>query len=68
MYTPVAAPIFLRRLAKGEQPEIGFIKPDSESYAAYLAILTSVMADEFGMFVPPPAPADRRRAVAAVKP
>lgn len=69
MYTPVAAPIFLRRLAKGEQPETGFIKPDNESYAGYLAILTSVMADEFGMFVPPPAPPDRRRAaVAAVKP
>jgi hypothetical protein len=69
MYTPVAAPIFLRRLAKSEQPEIGFIKPENECYVDYLNILTSVMTDEFGLFVPaPPAPADRRRTVAAVKP
>ena len=69
MYTPVAAPVFLRRLAGNEQPEVGFIKPDSASYAAYLEVLASVVADEFGRFVPaPPAPTDRRRAVAAVKP
>jgi hypothetical protein len=69
MYTPVAAPVFLRRLATNEQPEVGFIKPDSASYAPYLDVLASVVADEFGRFVPaPPAPSDRRRAVAAVKP
>lgn len=69
MYTPVAAPIFLRRLAKGEQPEIGFIKPESEAYGAYVNVLASVVADEFGLFVPvPPAPADRRRPLTAAKP
>ena len=68
MYTPVAAPVFLRRLAANEQPEVGFIKPDSASYAPYLDVLASVVADEFAGFVPAPAPSDRRRAVAAVKP
>jgi hypothetical protein len=69
LYTPVAAPIFLRRLAEGEQPEVGFIKPESGSFAAYVDLLTSVITDEFGRFVPPPAaPVDRRYAVAATKP
>ena len=69
LYTPVAAPVFLRLLNKGEQPDVGFIKPDSASYGAYLDILTSVVSDEFGRFVPAPsAPAERRRAVATTKP
>jgi hypothetical protein len=69
MYTPVAAPVFLHRLAGNEQPEVGFIKPESASYAPYLEILASVLADEFGRFVPAPQPpTDRRRAVAAIKP
>ena len=69
LYTPVAAPIFLRRLAEGEQPEVGFIKPESVAFAAYVDLLSSVISDEFGRFVPPPAaPADRRYAVAATKP
>jgi len=68
MYTPVAAPIFLRRLNAGEHPDVGFVKPESGSYLAYLDILTSVVADEYGRFVPAPAQADRRRTVAAVKP
>jgi hypothetical protein len=68
MYTPVAAPVFLRRLNAGEQPSVGFIKPESASYSGYLDVLASVIADEYGRFVPVPAPADRRRTVAAVKP
>jgi hypothetical protein len=67
MYTPVAAPIILRRLTGGEQPEVGFIAPDSRSYADYVKLLSSVMDDEFGMFMPVPS-ADRRRAAAAGKP
>ena len=69
MYTPVAAPIFLKRLAQGEQPELGYIRPENEAYADYLTILASVVADEYGRFVPaPPLPTDRRRVIAAVKP
>ncbi len=69
MYTPVAAPIFLKRLAQGEQPELGFIQPDNKAYVDYLTILSSVVVDEYGRFVPaPPLPTDRRRVIAAVKP
>ena len=52
MYTPVAAPIFLRRLAQGEQPELGFIAPEHKAYVDYLNILASVVTDEYGRFVP----------------
>jgi hypothetical protein len=69
IYVPVAAPIFLKRLAQGEQPELGFIRPESEAYAGYLSLLSSVVIDEYGRFVPvPPLPTDRRRVIAAVKP
>jgi hypothetical protein len=69
MYTPVAAPIFLKRLAQGEQPELGFITPEHKAYVDYLTILASVVADEYGRFVPaPPFPADRPRVIAGGKP
>jgi hypothetical protein len=69
MYTPVAAPIFLKRLAQGEQPALGFIPPDHKAYVDYLTLLSSVVTDEYGRFVPaPPFPADRPRVIAGGKP
>jgi hypothetical protein len=69
MYTPVVAPIFLKRLAQGEQPALGFIEPEHKAYVDYLNILASVVTDEYGRFVPaPPFPADRPRVIAGGKP
>lgn len=69
MYTPVAAPIFLRRLGPGEQPELGFIAPEHKAYVDYLNLLANVVTDEYGRFVPAPTlPTDHRRVIAAVKP
>lgn len=63
IYIPVAAPIFLRRLKDGERPQTGLITPESDSFAAHLAELATVAAEDYGAFVPvPPAAAAPRTA------
>jgi hypothetical protein len=52
-YLPVAAPIFLKRLSAGENPELGFITPQNASYVSYHEILASVESDGFGHLVSP---------------
>jgi hypothetical protein len=59
IYIPVAAPIFLRKLADGETPETGLITPKSAAYAAHVAELKTVAAEEYGVFVG--VPGDLRR-------
>jgi hypothetical protein len=51
IYIPVAAPIFLRRLAAGEAPETGLVTPKATAYAGYVKELATVAAEEYGVFV-----------------
>ncbi len=47
-FTPVSAPIVLKRIEEAT-PQLGFIKPDSPSYASYWQELETVMPD-YGFF------------------
>jgi hypothetical protein len=63
IYIPVAAPIVLRKLRAGEEPELGVIARDNRRYGEYQSWLATVLSEEFGIFaVPqPPAPGKTRR-------
>jgi len=67
---PAAAPMFLRRLRDGEQPDVGYITADAPAYAEYQSILEGVIAEDFGSLVPPPtlSPTERRQGMTLVKP
>jgi hypothetical protein len=60
IYIPVAAPIVLRKLRAGEEPELGVIVPDSRRYGEYQSWLATVLTEEFGIFAVPQPPAPRR--------
>jgi hypothetical protein len=61
VYIPVAAPIVLRLLRKGEEPELGLIRENQRSHDEYRSALATVLAEEFGIFALPQAAAPRRR-------
>ena len=60
IYIPVAAPIVLRKLRAGEEPELGVIAPDSRSYGEYQSWLATVLTEEFGIFAVPQPQAPRK--------
>ena len=60
IYIPVAAPIVLRKLRAGEEPELGVIAPDSRRYGEYQSWLATVLTEEFGIFAVPQPPAQRQ--------
>jgi hypothetical protein len=60
VYIPVAAPIVLRKLRKAEEPELGIIAENSRSHGEYRSWLATVLAEEFGIFAVPQAPAQRK--------
>jgi len=65
IFIPVTAPIFLRKLSPGEQPELGKISPENRCHEEYRSLLMTVLSEEFGIFaVPPVAPQRRPRAAA----
>ena len=63
IYIPVAAPIVLRKLRAGEEPELGVIARDNRRYGEYQSWLATVLTEEFGIFaVPQPlAPSKTKR-------
>jgi hypothetical protein len=67
---PAAAPMFLKRLAEGERPDVGYITADAPAFAEYQSILESVIAEDYGCLVPPPtlSPTERRQGMTLVKP
>jgi hypothetical protein len=60
IYIPVAAPIVLRKLRAGEEPELGVIAPDSRRYGEYQSWLATVLTEEFGIFAVPQPPVPRK--------
>ena len=60
IYIPVAAPIVLRKLRAGEEPELGVITSDSRRYGEYQSWLATVLTEEFGIFAVPQAAASRK--------
>ncbi|MDO9298375.1 hypothetical protein, partial [Bradyrhizobium sp.] len=50
IYIPVAAPIVLRKLRAGEEPELGVIARDNRRYGEYQSWLATVLTEEFGIF------------------
>jgi len=60
IYIPVAAPIVLRKLRGGEEPELGVIARDNRRYAEYQSWLTTVLTEEFGIFAVPQPSAQRK--------
>ncbi len=65
IYIPVAAPIVLRKLRTGEEPELGVIAPDSRRHGEYQSWLATVLTEEFGIFAVPQPPAPRKTKGAA---
>lgn len=65
IYIPVAAPIVLRKLRVGEEPEFGVIARDNRRYAEYQSWLATVLTEEFGIFAVPQPPAQRKTGRAA---
>ncbi|MDO9564475.1 MAG: hypothetical protein Q7J60_22875 [Bradyrhizobium sp.] len=57
---PVAAPIVLRKLRAGEEPELGVIARDNRRYDEYQSWLATVLSEEFGIFAVPQALAPRK--------
>lgn len=53
VFIPASAPIVLRRLQDGEEPELGVITGKSANYHVYQALLATVIAEEFGIFALP---------------
>jgi hypothetical protein len=53
-FTPVSAPIVLRRVV-GQTPQLGYIRPDAPDYEAYRRDLEMVMPT-FGFFAEAPRP------------
>ena len=53
IYIPVAAPIVLRKLRAGEEPELGVIALDNRRYGEYQSWLATVLTEEFGIFAVP---------------
>ena len=68
IFIPASAPIFLRKLQEGEKPELGVISSEHNSYEAYQSLLATVLTEDFGLFAIPQHFADRRKAIAVVKP
>ena len=60
IYIPVAAPIVLRKLRAGEQPELGVIASEHRRYGEYQSWLATVLTEEFGIFAVPQPPAQRK--------
>ncbi len=60
IYIPVAAPIVLRKLRAGEEPELGVIARDNRRYGEYQSWLATVLTEEFGIFAVPQPPAARK--------
>ena len=60
IYIPVAAPIVLRKLRTGEEPELGVISADNRRYGEYQAWLATVLTEEFGIFAVPQPSAQRK--------
>ncbi|MDP1583893.1 MAG: hypothetical protein Q8M18_10760 [Bradyrhizobium sp.] len=60
IYIPVAAPIVLRKLRTGEEPEFGVIARDNRRYDEYQSWLATVLTEEFGIFAVPQPPAPRK--------
>ena len=60
IYIPVAAPIVLRKLRAGEEPELGVIARDNRRYAEYQSWLATVLTEEFGIFAVPQPSAQRK--------
>jgi hypothetical protein len=67
IYIPVAAPIVLRKLRAGEEPELGVIARDNRRHGEYQSWLATVLTEEFGIFAVPQPPA-RRKTKRAAKP
>jgi hypothetical protein len=65
IYIPVAAPIVLRKLRAGEEPELGVIAQDNRRYGEYQSWLATVLTEEFGIFAVPQPPAQRKTGRAA---
>ncbi len=65
IYIPVAAPIVLRKLRPGEEPELGVIAPGSRRYGEYQSWLATVLTEEFGIFAVPQPQAPRKAKAAA---
>lgn len=51
IYTPVSAPVVLRRLKDGEAPAYGLLGAASEGYAEAAALIESVVAEDYAKFV-----------------
>ncbi len=60
IYIPVAAPIVLRKLRAGEEPELGVIARDNRRYGEYQSWLATILTEEFGIFAIPQPPAQRK--------
>ena len=60
IYIPVAAPIVLRKLRAGEEPELGVIARDNRRYGEYQSWLATVLTEEFGIFAVPQPPSPRK--------
>jgi hypothetical protein len=66
IYIPVAAPIVLRKLRAGEEPELGVIARDNRRHGEYQSWLATVLTEEFGIFAVPQ-PTARRKTGAGAK-
>jgi hypothetical protein len=53
IFIPASAPIVLRKLREGEEPDLGIISGKSGSYHPYQSLLATVLAEDFGIFAIP---------------
>jgi len=67
VHIPAASPIVLKKVRADAKPETGIISAEHRCYDEYLTLLSSVMAEEYGIFALPQQATDRRKAIAVVK-
>ena len=67
IYIPVAAPIVLRKLRAGEEPELGVITAGHRRYGEYQSWLATVLTEDFGILAVPQ-PSTPRKTRRATKP
>jgi hypothetical protein len=65
MFVPAVSPAVLRRI-ETDAPALGLINSDDRNYDEYRDLLASVVTEQYGLFVPGPVLAGRRRGIATI--
>jgi len=65
MFVPAVSPAVLRRI-EIDAPALGLINSDDRNYDEYRDLLASVVTEQYGLFVPGPVLAGRRRGIATI--